>query len=420
MMDASRRRAGRTSSEVRSDLQAVAIALLSRPWLTKQDDPDEFLLIKDHFEYLRDWFHEHAGYSLLVTRSFAKLEKIPGVFRSWMGIDGFHQPRDYALFTYGLWYLEAKSDGEQFLLTEMVEAIRNHLLGSNFDVDWTLYDHRLSMVRALKRLRSLGVLTSIEGEETGWARDGASGNVLYEASPLARYVLRRFPRELMAYREIDELYEVEQTATMPNGDSMTSQTDVRSRRHKVFRRLLTEPVVYDFEWTDEERRYIQTQRSWILSQMEEITGLEGRRFREGLYFYWPELMTEMDLFPTQSAVSDVSMQFAAKLRELLAENPDRYPRDENGGIYLTRGEFESILLAVRETSEVYWTKDHREKSTTQLADDILLHMVEWNLGSPDEAGGITLLPGLSRYCGNYVTSDVSNDEPNGGGEGNDR
>ena len=415
-MNASSRRKGPTSAEVRSDLQAVAMALLSRPWLVKQDHPDEFILIKDHYEYLRDWFHEHAGYSLLVTRWFAKLDKVPGVFRSWMGIDSFHQPRDYALFTYGLWYLEAKSDGEQFLLTEMVEAIRNHLLGSNFGVDWTLYAHRLSMVRALKKLRSLGVLASIEGEETGWARDGATANVLYEASPLARYVLRRFPRELMAYGEIDELYEVEQTATVLTSDEMMYNADVRSRRHKVFRRLLMEPVVYDFEWTDEERRYAQTQRSWIMSQMDEMVGLEGRRFREGLYFYWPELLAEMDLFPTQSAASDVTMQFAAKLREMLTAGPDRYPRDEYGCFHLTRGEFEGILLAIRETSEEYWTKDHREKLTTQLANDILTHMAEWNLASPDDSGGILLLPGLSRYCGNYVVGNGLN----GGGELGDR
>lgn len=415
-MNASSRRKGPTSAEVRSDLQAVAMALLSRPWLTKQEHPDEFILIKDHYEYLRDWFHEHAGYSLLVTRWFAKLDKVPGVFRSWMGIDSFHQPRDYALFTYGLWYLEAKSDGEQFLLTEMVEAIRNHLLGSNFDVDWTLYAHRLSMVRALKKLRSLGVLSSIEGEETGWARDGANANVLYEASPLARYVLRRFPKELMAYGEIDELYEVEQTATVSTSDEMIYNADVRFRRHKVFRRLLMEPVVYDFEWTDEERRYTQTQRSWIMSQMDEMVGFEGRRFREGLYFYWPELLAEMDLFPTQSAASDVTMQFAAKLREMLTTDPDRYPRDEYGCFHLTRGEFEGILLAIRETSEEYWTKDHREKLTTQLADDILTHMAEWNLVSPDDSGGILLLPGLSRYCGNYVVGNGLN----GGGELGDR
>ncbi|WP_206919399.1 TIGR02678 family protein [Alicyclobacillus suci] len=407
-MNASTRRKGPTRAEVKRDLQAVAMALLSRPWLTKQDDPEAFLLIKDHYEYLRDWFHEHAGYSLLVTRSFAKLDKIPGVFRSWMGIDGFHQPRDYALFTYGLWYLEAKSDGEQFLLTEMVEAIRNHLLGLGFDVDWALYDHRLSMVRALKKLRWLGVLTSIEGEETGWARDGATANVLYEASPLARYVLRRFPRELMAYGEIDELYEAEQTAVVPTSGDMMHNADVRSRRHKVFRRLLMEPVVYDFEWTDEERRYVQTQRSWITSQLEEMVGLEGRRFREGLYFYWPELMAEVDLFPTQSAASDVTMQFAAKLRDRLIETPDSYPRDEHGCVHLTRGEFEGILLSLRETSEPYWTKEHREKSTTLLANDILAHMVEWNLAAVEDTGTVVLLPGLSRYCGTYDVASVGN------------
>lgn len=398
------RRQGAARGDVREERQAAALALLSRPWLTKQDDADGFARVKAHFEYLRDWFYEHAGYSLLVTRSFAKLEKIPGVYRSWMGIDGFRNPRDYGLFTFGLWYLEGKGDGEQFLLSEMVETIRDHLLGAGIHVDWTLYDHRLSMVRALKKLRELAVLTSIEGEETGWARDGDSANVLYEASPLARYVLRRFPKELMAYESMDELYEVEQQELLvptDDDDGPRGQVNVRSRRHKVFRRLLLEPVVYDWEWTEDERRYVQTQRSWLSGQMAEATGLVGRRFREALYFSWSELMADMDLFPTLSALSDLVLLLASALQMEFANGQASYPRDAFGCIRLTRGEFEALLRKVREASEPYWTKDHREKSTSQLAADLLAHFEDWNLAQRDDLSGIVLLPALSRFHGVY-------------------
>ncbi|MBC8081259.1 MAG: DUF2397 family protein [Gorillibacterium sp.] len=40
------------------------------------------------------------------------------------------------------------ASAEQFLLLEMVDAIRDHLLSMDITMDWTLYEHRLSMARA--------------------------------------------------------------------------------------------------------------------------------------------------------------------------------------------------------------------------------------------------------------------------------
>lgn len=396
--------------------QALVRSLISRPWLTKEDDPDRFARVKDHFEYLRDWFYDHTGYALLVTRNFAKLEKAPAVFHTWMGMSEFYSARDYGLFTYGLWYLEGKSDGEQFLLSEMVETIRDHLLGDGLDIDWAIYDHRLSMVRALKKLRDIGAISSIEGEESGWAREEAGSNVLYEASPLARYVLRRFPKELMAYQAVDELYEVEQIERSPvEADALSSQTETRARRHKVFRRLLFEPVVYDWSWTEDERRYVQTQRSWIIHQIEEATGLAGRRFREGLYFFWPELLTEMDLFPTQAAVSDLVLLLAKVLRDNMALQTLSLTAHEVGCIHLTRGEFENALRTLREAYEPLWTKDHREKTTSQLAIELITHMEAWNLCATDGANSVVLYPALSRFCGAYAkTGQTADEQPVGG------
>ncbi|MCY0895356.1 MAG: TIGR02678 family protein [Alicyclobacillaceae bacterium] len=392
----------RVSVDVLEERQELARTLLSRPWVTKGQDPELFARVKDHYGALRDWFANHAGYALLLTRQFVKLEKVPASYQSWMGIGSFYGPRDYALFTYGLWYLEGRADKEQFLLSEMVETIRDHLVGDGWEVDWGNYDHRLSMVRALKKLRELSAITSIEGEEAGWVRDEAGANVLYEASSLARYVLRRFPKELMAYASLEELYEVERTDNpLAESEEQVVSMEARLRRHQVFRRLLLEPVVYDWDWTEAERRYVQTQRAWLIQQMEEAIGLAGRRFREGLYFYWPDLLAEMDLFPSQSASSDLVLLVANAVRTEMAGGTAAYGVDELGAVRMTRGEFERILLALREMYEPYWTKDYREKSTTHLAEDVLQQMEDWNLATVDDATGVVLLPALSRFSGAY-------------------
>ncbi|UOF92758.1 TIGR02678 family protein [Fodinisporobacter ferrooxydans] len=398
------RRRGRVrqQEQLQAEFRQAAQALLNRHWIRKEKDPELYLAVKHQYERLRDWFHEHAGFSLIVTRTFVKLEKIPGSFQPWMRIDSFHSPRDYALFTYGLWYMEGRNESEQFLLSEMVDAIRDHLLSSEVYLDWTLYEHRLSMARALKKLRELDVLVVVEGEETDWAREGGDQNVLYEASPLARYVLRRFPKELMAYDSMEEL--IAPTVALPEAEYATlsaGNSDVQARRQTIFRRLMQEPVVYDWQWTDEEKRYVQIQRSWLIDQMRTMFGLEGRRFREGLVFTWTELTGEMDLFPTLGSESDLMMLLAGEIRRMLFKTPGFFEQDECGNLLLTRTDFEGVLSRLKGFHGEYWSKAYREKTTSSLADELLQHLAEWNFGNVDDPHTIRLYPAFMRWNGIY-------------------
>lgn len=397
-----RRNADRDKARLKEDVQQAAIALLNRHWITKTKDPALFILVKDHYESLRDWFHDRAGFSLLLTRHFAKLEKIPGSFQPWMGMGSFYSSRDYALFTYGLWYMEGCGDAEQFLLSEMVDAIRDHLLSLDVTMDWTLYEHRLSMARALKKLRELDVLVSVEGEETDWAREGGYSNVLYEASPLARYILRRFPKELMAYSTMEDLIAPQAAAiATEDGSAMEAAGAVQIRRHKIFRRLMQEPAVYDWQWTEDERRYVLSQRSWIIEQMRGMLRLEGRRFREGILFTWSELSGEMDLFPTLAGQTDLLMLFAGELRRVIQAEPTFYERDDHGNYRLTRAEFEGVLIRLKQYHGDYWNKEHRGKTSGALADELIKHMEDWNLGRHQGAYMVMIYPALARWNGNY-------------------
>lgn len=399
-MRRTRKFAGSAQERTKAELQEAAQALLNRPWITKRKDPETFLLVKSHYETLRDWFHDHAGFSLIVTRSFAKLEKIPGSYQPWMRIETFHGPRDYALFAYGLWYLEGRGEAEQFLLSEMVDTIREHLLSLDVNLDWTLYEHRLSMARALKKLRELEVLVAVEGEESDWAREGGSQNVLYEASSMARYVLRRFPKDLTEYQSMEELIAPTGSLLPPEREPMAG-SDVQARRHAVFRRLMQEPVVYDWQWSDEERRYVQTQRSWLIEQMRNMLNLEGRRFREGLLFTWTDLTGEMELFPTLAGDSDLLLLLAGEIRRVLHRTPGVFEKDEQGNLVLTRAEFEGILSRLKEYHGSYWSKGHREKTSSSLADELIALLREWNLGLQEGSHTVKLYPAFMRWNGTY-------------------
>lgn len=373
---------------LREERQQCVQALLNRPWVLKDEDPETFQLIKDHYEDLRNWFHEYLGFSLLVTRQFAKVEKFPGRYQPWMGIEGFHTARDYGLFAYCLWFLEGRGEGEQFLLSQMVEEIREHLLANDIHIDWTLYEHRLSMARALKKCKELRVLIAVDGDESDWARNGGEVNVLYEATPMARYVLRRFPKELTGMESLEELIE-----------SANARDEKVQRRQKVYRRLVQEPVVYDWEWSEEERYYVLTQRRSILDQMNHFLGLEGRRYREGLIFYEPNALSPMTTFPTQSAISDILVLAAGEIRRRRQEG--HYEMDEWGRLLLSVTELESVLIHLRERHREYWSKEHRESSSQELLRQVIQHLEEWNLGKRVNEEEILLFPALARWNGDY-------------------
>jgi uncharacterized protein (TIGR02678 family) len=371
-MRASRRADAEYWNERRRD---CAHALLNRHWIAKEEDPDLFYAIRDQYTELRDWFAEFTGFSLILTRTMAKLDKAPVIATPWMGFSEFREPRDYALFAYSLWFLESKTEMDQFVLTDIVEQVSEQLVASGLAMDWENYQHRLSMVRALKKLRQLGVLRQIDGEESDWAHNSRTKNVLYECSPSARYVLRHFPKELKAYNRLDEFSE---QVVYPE----TVDGELRKRRHRIYRRLLLEPAVTDREWSPDELYYVQTQRRTLMDQMQFMFGMEGSRYREGLFFFHPELSGECSLFPTASGISDLVLLFAGELRRRLGSR-DWYIT-EQGTVELTRTDVEGMLYLLKQKYGEYWSKEHREMNLGELAAALTSHMAEWKLGSWSE------------------------------------
>jgi uncharacterized protein (TIGR02678 family) len=159
----------------------------------------------------------------------------------------------------------------------------------------------------------------------------------------------------------------------------TPEGELKARRHHIFRRLLQEPVVYDWEWTELERHYVLTQRHYLRQQLETMAGLVGQRYREGLLFFYPEASGEMELFPTARAISDLVQALAAEIRRRAAGDTEPAV-DERGCLALTRLEFETLLFKLRQRYGDYWSKQHRQATTSQLGEEIIEHLEQWGLG----------------------------------------
>lgn len=386
----------RNAEQLAERKRACMHALLNRPWVAKEEDSDLYFTIKDHYEELRDWLMDKAGFPLIVTRTIAKLDKTPVKAYPWMGFAEFREKRDYIFFTYGLWYLEGKTELDQFLLSDIVEEIREQMVSEGIDADWRNYYDRLAMARALKKLRSFGVLYSVDGDESHWAQD-AGRNALYECSPNARYVLRRFPRDLAGCSQLEDLEDPIPYANTQDGQSMR-------RRHRVYRRLLLEPVVADRQWDEEDLNYVLWQRRAIIDQLEKMFGWVGRRYREGLLFFHPELTGESELFPTLSAASDLALLAAGEVRKLLADESGLHAED-NGLVRLMRAELESIFYKLQVRYKEFWSKELREFSSQELAELCMKHLVEWGLGEQEGEASLLVSPVLGRWQAEYAKTD---------------
>lgn len=367
-------------------------ALLNRPWIERDKDPQLYYWAREQYLEIRGWFAGYPGYSVIMNRRLIKLEKVPVKARSWMGFEGFREPIDYALFTYGLWYLEDKSAGDQFILTDMVKEIKEFMNEQDLNVDWKNYFHRLSMARALKKLKSLNVLHSIDGQESDWAADAETHDVLYECAPCASYVLRTLNKELSSYQSIDELCDL-------------PEEEDRRRRQLLYRKYLLEPFVGMNAW-EQDLFYFHGQKNHLIAQVNKMFGWSGTKYKEGILFFSPELVGDTELFPTLSAISDLALLFCGKIRMLYEFGEVNKETVSSGIIRLTRSRIEQVLLELQHENGDRWTKEYRSMKSPLLAEAVCEHLEQWEFGRWQDDMFFLLYPVGGRYHIQYGEVEI--------------
>lgn len=368
-----RHRVNRTgSNEIEERKQMCMNALLNRSWIDKHEDEELYYWIKEQYFELRDWFTNYTGYTIIMNRHFIKLEKVPAVAFPWMGFSEFSKPLDYALFTYSLWYLENKTENEQFLLTQLVIEIRQHMVEQEMDVDWGNYYHRLSMARALKKLKSLKIVQAVDGEESNWVNDTAHHDVLYECTPYSRYILRNFPVELSSYTNMEDLKD-----TIIYG--LDTKEKALQQKHNLYRRFLLEPILLNHQWQDD-ISYLRKESKELVSQLKIMFGWEGSQYREGIIFFESHVISESETFPTQSALSDLALLVCGEIRSMVTDPVTKMQLELDGLVRLTKHEIERILIHLKAEHGEFWTNEHKSMDSAVLAEALCNHLEEWRFG----------------------------------------
>lgn len=341
--------------------------LLHHFWVLRKEEPAVYQLIRERQKVLKRYVREKLGLELHVRQHFIKLEKIPIRPESWMGIQTFQEPMDYMIFCYALAFIEGKSIEEQFLLSELSEEIR--ALGmEQVELDWTLYQHRKSLIRVMKVLVDLHLIETIDGDVQRFDHHEEQ-EVLYEVTVYSRYFMRAFPEDFSAYENVSELAET---------DLQFASDD--ERRQRVYRQLFTSPAIYRCQGQDADFQYIRTYRNRISEDIERHSDWKLHVFKNVAFLSAAEPKKYYDAFPNTRAITDIMLQLSDELHNELQQ----FAPNEMGDIVLSQGQFTQLLETLRRKYGEGWAKLYREKSIDAVRKELEEELVSWRMASLEE------------------------------------
>jgi uncharacterized protein (TIGR02678 family) len=277
------------SDEDASRRRAALRALLRRPLLTAESDPEDVVLVRRYQVELRDWLSRETGWRLQVDAETARLFKTAPTLD-----DGTHPARGragepfgrrrYVVLCLALAVLE-RADA-QTTLGRLAEEVLNAAAEPDLAFPFTLDSRaeRSDLVAVVRLLLGWGVLRRVSGDEESYL--SATGDVLYDVRRVVLASLLtgvRGPSTVTATGFDDRLAELTDEP-VPDTDELRN----RALRRDLTRRLLEDPVVYYDDLNDAERAYLVSQRAAITRRIEEATGLVAEVRAEGVAMVDPD------------------------------------------------------------------------------------------------------------------------------------
>ena len=167
--------------------------LLNKRWILKSRDKEMYYKLRDALGELRKFTTEKMGCQIIDNSLLIKMEKIPVIPESFMGIQKFSSKEEYAYLCILLMFLEDRDAQEQFILSQLTEYMTAVMPGEI--TDWTLYNKRRKLIRVLRYTVEQGMVRVTDGTDDVFM-DDAGGEVLYENTGASRYFMKSFSKDI--------------------------------------------------------------------------------------------------------------------------------------------------------------------------------------------------------------------------------
>lgn len=301
----------------RGERQTAVRHLLRHPLTLARDAPDAFAAVVRHRGWLTDWFAEQPGWKLLVNPSggFARLHKVAAETDATRparlsGRPAFDRRR-YVLLSLALAALD--DSAAQTTIKRLAGLVEHQSRGEDgvAGFDPNLFSERRAFVDVLRFLAEHGVLGVRDGDADRWAQD-ESGDALYDVN-------ERLLGQLLA-APVPPALAGDPAGLRREEYPETDEGEKTRARHRVFRRLLDEPVVYYEDLPAREYEWLDHSRGFVYARLEDDVRLPVERRREGLAAVDPEGELSDTLFPDGgSTVKHAALLLAERLARHVKE-----------------------------------------------------------------------------------------------------
>jgi uncharacterized protein (TIGR02678 family) len=373
-------------------------ALLSRPLIVGGGDAR--VLVHRHQEWVGLWFSHHVGWELHVDADACRLVKRPAdpADDSRPCRDPAH--KETALSRRGYVFLclvlsMLVGEGRQLTLKNIADRLAGFgradasFAENGVPLELDRRETRRDLVHALRVLLDWGVLARIDGSEDGYVGSEET-DVLYNVNRpiLSRLLAARQPPSLVSADDHETRVREIWRGMAAAGDS--DDWRMREIRHGLFRRLLDDPVLYYRDLAEAEAAYLEKQRTFILREITNATGLVAEVRAEGIAMV--DLGGKLSDYSLPETGTDGHLTLL--LATMLAE---RLRAGEDGPVTVAALEAETKRLAGENPN---WRKDARTPgSEVALTRDALVRLRALGLlrMTSEPAPAVVPLPAIGRF-----------------------
>lgn len=366
--------------------QAVR-ALLRRPLLCAEADPEGFTLVRRHREWIAERVEHLLGYRLSVRADHARLHKRariaypdrparirpasrrPGPEDGWRPFSRRH----YVLLALTLSALESHPGRVQALIGGLASEVAALGAELGLRVDFERRDERKAFAEALELLGRHGVLRQRDGSAEAFvSRSEHSEEALFDIERTRLGDLKSTP---VAIEESSTAAEL-----IAPDPALTEEGERTRRRHQLARALVEEPVVYTDDLEPAVADTYRSQRHRLEPELEELSGLASERRAEGSALVDSDRKLTDLRFPTRSTESQLALLACERLRKLAYEG-ERNP--------LPASEVEGMVAKLR--------RQHRVEGGAELDRDVVSLLASHGLVRREEPSLVRVLPALARF-----------------------
>ena len=362
--------------------------LLENFWICKDINKELYYKVKRDIPNFQKFIRGQLGWKLIHTENLLKLEKRPAHSEIFMGITEFSDIRDYCILCSVLMYLEDREEGEQFLLSELIDYVETGLK-SYMTIDWTSFTQRKSLVRVLQYVEKLQMLRVYEGRSEAFGAESGQ-EVLYENTGYSKYFATSFSTDIAGFESFKDFEKADFEEISENKGAM--------RTNRIYRQLALCPFMHWESIEDADALYLKNQHYRIGKNISDNMGGNLDIYKNMACMTLDDDDCFGAVHPRDAMLPEIVLLVCAKIVEEVSKG--NFKIEENECIQISMKQFSNIILSCKSEHGGGWSKEYREMDKNLLVEHVSEYMKLWMMiGFYEDI--ITIFPCVGRVAGVY-------------------